>query len=131
MPELPWIFEECSPEDVCDPTGQPWAHAVRGRKPQRPVVMGYGHTPNAADADARTKATQYDAREMLGERGEVKTKCQNDFGIPVIEAQSCHEPIIIEYIPDDTMIAFMEYRYRGYGWPIMELADSSIVKMSV
>ena len=70
--QLPWVFEECENEGpIRDLAGLPWAHAVRGRKPARPVVMGYGHTPNAADADARTKATQYDAREMLGERGEV------------------------------------------------------------
>ena len=70
----PWNFEPCENEGpICDPAGLPWAHAVRGRKPQRPAVMGYGHTPNAADADARTKATQYDAREMLGERGELVT----------------------------------------------------------
>ncbi len=69
--QYPWNFEPCSPEDECDPTGKPWAHAVRGRKPARPVVMGYGPTPTAADADARTKATQQDAREVLGQRGEV------------------------------------------------------------
>ena len=74
--QYPWAFEPCSPEDVCDPTGTPWAHAVRGRKPQRPVVMGYGNTPNAADADARTKASQQDAREVLGARGEVVTPQQ-------------------------------------------------------
>jgi hypothetical protein len=72
MTPLPWIFEPCSPEDVTDPAGQPWQHAVRGRKPAGRVVTGYGHTPPAADADARTKATQYAAREVIGERGEVK-----------------------------------------------------------
>ena len=70
--QLPWNFEPCENEGpICDPKGTPWAHAVRGRKLQRPVVTGYGHTPKAADADARTKASQNDAREVLGERGEV------------------------------------------------------------
>ncbi len=69
MPD--WLFEECSPENVCDPQGTPWQHAVRGRKPAGLLVTGYGHTPNAADADARTKASQFDAREMLGERSET------------------------------------------------------------
>ena len=75
----PWVFEECENEGpVLDPLKQPWKHAVRGRKPQRPVVTGYGHTPNAADADARTKASQNDAREVLGERGEVVTAMLRD-----------------------------------------------------
>ena len=80
---LDWLFEPCSPEDVCDPAGLPWAHAVRGRKPARPVITGYGHTPGAADADARTKATQYDAREMLGERGEVTVTSDNLGGFAI------------------------------------------------
>ena len=71
-PTLPWIFEPCSPEDTTDPAGQPWQHAVRGRKPAGRLVTGYGHNLSDADHDARTKATQYDARELLGERGEVK-----------------------------------------------------------
>lgn len=70
---LPWIFEECSPEDECDSKGVPWQHAVRGRKPARPMVMGYGHSLDAADTEARKKAQQQDARELIGERGEVKT----------------------------------------------------------
>ncbi len=69
--QLPWRFEPCSPEDVCDPTNTPWAHAVRGRKPARPAVVGYGHSISDADFDARAKASQQDAREVLGERGEV------------------------------------------------------------
>ncbi len=71
--ELPWRFEPTDPEGIRDTAGLPWQHAVRGRKPQRPAVMGYGPTPTAADADARTKATQQDAREVLGQRGEVVT----------------------------------------------------------
>lgn len=66
------MFEPCDPEGVTDPTGQPWGHAVRGRKPARPEVRGYGHTLPDAERDARTKATQYDAREVLGERGDVR-----------------------------------------------------------
>ena len=69
----PWVFEPCSTEDVCDLAGQPWAHAVRGRKPQRPAVVGYGHHPDDAERDATHKAHQQDAREVLGERGEVVT----------------------------------------------------------
>lgn len=68
-----WLFEPCSPEDARDPKGTPWAHAVRGRKPQRPTVLGYGHSEIDADTDARRKAQQQDAREVLGERGEVVT----------------------------------------------------------
>ena len=71
--QYPWRFEPCSPEDACDPAGLPWAHAVRGRKPQRPAVIGYGHHPDDAERDATHKAHQQDAREMLGERGEVIT----------------------------------------------------------
>jgi hypothetical protein len=70
-PPPPWVFEPCSPEDATDPAGQPWQHAVRGRKPAGRLVTGYGHTPPAADADAREKAQQYDAREVLGQRGEI------------------------------------------------------------
>lgn len=71
---LPWIFEPCENEGpVCDDKGTPWAHAVRGRKPQRAVVVGYGHTEKVADTDARQKAQQSDAREVLGQRGEVVT----------------------------------------------------------
>ena len=73
IPQFPWQFEPCSPEGASDSTGQPWAHAVRGRKPQRPAVMGYGHTESAADFAAREKASQQDAREVLGDRGEVVT----------------------------------------------------------
>ena len=70
----PWCFEPCSPEDECDPAGQPWAHAVRGRKPQRPSVIGYGHAPDEAEDHAIREAHQQDAREVLGERGEVVTQ---------------------------------------------------------
>ena len=116
--QYPWNFEECSPEDVCDPAGLPWAHAVRGRKPARPVVMGYGNTPSAADADARTKATQYDAHEMLGERGEVVT---------AIEIMPL--PRDIDFI--DNRRYMLQQLYKMYGWSIMEPADSAIVKISV
>lgn len=68
-----WIFEPCSPEDARDPQGTPWTHAVRGQKPQRPMVTGYGHTLGAADVDARQKASQQDARTGIGQRGEVVT----------------------------------------------------------
>ena len=81
--QLPWAFEPCSPEDATDPAGTPWAHAVRGRKPQRPTIMGYGHTPSAADADARTKATQHDAREVLGQRGEVTVTSESMGGFEI------------------------------------------------
>jgi len=73
-PQLPWVFEPCENEGpICDPSGLPWQHAVRGRKPQRPMVMGYGHHPDDAERDATHKAHQQDAREVLGERGEVVT----------------------------------------------------------
>lgn len=68
--QLPWVFEPCDPEDARDTYGQPWPHAVRGRKPKRPVVMGYGHHPDDAERDAIHKAHQQDAREVLGQRGE-------------------------------------------------------------
>ncbi len=77
--EYPWIFEPTSPEDVCDPTGQPWEHACRGRKPQRPAVIGYGHTSGAAEDEARNNAQIQDAREVLGERGEVITPLSGGF----------------------------------------------------
>ncbi len=72
--QYPWRFEPTDPEDALDPVGLPWAHAVRGRKPQRPAVMGYGDTPEYAENDAVRKAHQQDAREVLGERGEVITQ---------------------------------------------------------
>ncbi len=72
--KLPWIFEQCSPEDARDPSGRPWSHAVRGQKPQRPAVIGYGHNESVADFSARQKAQQQDAKEVLGERGEVVTQ---------------------------------------------------------
>ena len=68
---LPWMFEPCDPEGARDQTGTPWAHAVRGRRPAHAAVVGYGHTEPAADVDARQKASQADAREVLGQRGEV------------------------------------------------------------
>lgn len=72
MIPLPWNFEPCENEGpIRDPKGTPWQHAVRGRKPAGRLVMGYGHTEPAAHQDARDKAHQYDARETLGERGEV------------------------------------------------------------
>lgn len=86
-PQLPWVFEPCENEGpVNDPAGQPWQHAVRGRRPLRPVVTGYGHSEGAADADARTKASQADAREVLDERGElvpVKLGVESVYGTPV------------------------------------------------
>ena len=77
--EYPWIFEPASPENVCDPAGQPWEHACRGHKPRRPVVMGYGNTPSAAEDEARNNAQIQDAREVLGERGEVITLLAGGF----------------------------------------------------
>ena len=130
----PWNFEPCSTEGALDPHNIPWQHACRGRKPQRPVVMGYGNTPQAAEDHAVREAHQQDAREVLGARREVKTKCHNDIGVATLESQACPEPIIIEYIPDDAMIAFTEYRYRGYGWWTIEpttKAISLIVNISV
>ena len=73
IPQFPWQFEACSPEGACDLSGTPWRHAVRGCKPDRPAVMGYGHHPDDAERDATHKAHQQDAREVLGERGEVLT----------------------------------------------------------
>lgn len=67
-----WLFEPTSPEGASSGEG-PWEHAVKGIRPQRPSVFGYGHTEIAADTDARRKAQQQDAREVLGERGEVVT----------------------------------------------------------
>lgn len=69
---LPWIFEPCENEGpVCAPDGTPWAHAVRGRKPARPMVIGYGQSERDADHDAHTKAQQADAREVLGQNEAV------------------------------------------------------------
>ncbi len=134
--ELPWRFEECSPEDVCDPTNTPWTHAVRGRKPARPAVVGYGHTMPDADFDARAKASQQDAREVLGERGEIVTQLRI-----TIRTIDIHKTMLTVY--DDStgealiqgqLVAADFYappRYRSYGWPVYEPADSAIVKISV
>ena len=67
----PWLYEPCDPEGATDPQGSPWPHAVRGRKPAGRVVYGYGTTEPAAYDDAVGKARRYDAREVLGERGEI------------------------------------------------------------
>lgn len=45
-----WLFEPCSPEDNLSP------HAVKGTSPHGTYVIGYGDTPELADADAREKA---------------------------------------------------------------------------
>ncbi len=114
----PWVFEPCSPEDECDPAGLPWQHAVRGRKPQRPVVMGYGHHPADAERDAVHKAHQQDAREMLGERGEV-----------VIALELMPLPFDIDLAEERQYL--LQKFCEAYGCPIMEPADSAIVKISV
>jgi len=68
----PWMFEPCSPEGATDPLEREWPHAVKGAKPGGRSVVGYGYTePQAYDA-ARDAAERYDAREVMGERGEVK-----------------------------------------------------------
>ncbi len=72
MPD--WLFEPCSPEDARDTHGAPWTHAVKGTKPKAAAVFGYGHTERDAGEDARNKAQVQDAREVLGERGEVVTQ---------------------------------------------------------
>ena len=71
MNDIPWNFEPCSPEGATDPAGNPWPHAVRGRKPAGRVVYGYGATEPTAWQDAERKAQQYDAREAVGQRGEA------------------------------------------------------------
>lgn len=113
----PWLFEPTDPEGICDPAGLPWAHAVRGRKPQRPTVMGYGHCPDDAERDATHKAHQQDAREMIGERGEVKAAA----GLAPL-------PCDVDFIGDRR---YLRKLGEQYGWPIMESADSAIVKIDV
>ena len=68
---LEWNFEPCDPEGAQDARGRYYPHAVRGRREGGRLVHGYGHTPPEADHDARDKAQQFDAHEMLGERGEA------------------------------------------------------------
>ena len=69
--KLEWIFEPCSPEGALRPTGQEWPHAVRGRKPEGRYVIGYGDTPPQAQSEAEQRAREYDAYEVIGERGEI------------------------------------------------------------
>ena len=71
MTQPTWVFEPCDPDSELSPAGYVWPHAVRGRKPAGRLVMGYGYTPPQAQSDAEQKAREYDAREVLGERGEV------------------------------------------------------------
>lgn len=68
---LPWNFEPCENEGERDDKGTLYPHAVRGRREEGRMVTGYGHTAPAADTDARRAAQQFDAHEVLGERGEV------------------------------------------------------------
>lgn len=110
-----WLFEPTDPEGARDMHGNPWQHAVRGRKPQRPAVIGYGHTEQAAEEIARRRAQEQDAREVLGERGEVVTT--------------------IEYTPMPEEIDFVDARRRMileicrmYGCVIYE--PSTIVNIS-
>ncbi len=70
---LPWVYEPCDPEDAADIHGIPWGHAVRGARPGGRRVMGYGHTEPQAQYDATRKATEFDARETIGQRGEIVT----------------------------------------------------------
>lgn len=124
MTTLPWIFEECENEGpICDPVGQPWKHAVRGRKPARPAVVGYGHTPSTADEDARRKATQQDAHEILGQRGEVVT----------MEHEEIDIRLGITFLgPDDVRPSLLRELSSSYGWHIeMEDWPSVIVRLSV
>jgi hypothetical protein len=116
--QLPWQFEACSPEDATDPAGQPWQHAVRGRKPAGRVVTGYGHTPPAADADARTKATQYDAREVLGERGEVKVPT-----MPPVKAAAL--AFFKRYGVSETMLLDAGWRVEDGAW----IAPQSLIDL--
>ena len=107
----PWAFEPCSTEDVCDHAGIPWAHAVRGRKPQRPSVIGYGHTERDAGEDARSKAHQQDAREVLGERGEAKLTWQ------ILDPDGM---VIIDHL--ERFFEPLTFRISmGKGWPIYDV----------
>lgn len=107
---LPWIFEECENEGpVKDSKGVPWQHAVRGRKPARPMVMGYGHSLDAADTDARKKAQQQDARELVGERGEVKTAV--DIAPREIDFVTERRRVIQEY---GTSVLMSSDEYRSF-----------------
>ncbi len=117
-PQYPWQFEPCDPEGKCDLSGIPWQHAVRGRKPQRPPVMGYGHHPDDAERDATHKAHQQDAREVLGERGEVVTAIKL---MPL--------PRDIDFIDDRRYL--LQKLCEIYGWPIIGPVDSAIVKIIV
>ncbi len=116
--QLPWLFEPVDPEGARDHTGKPWQHAVRGRKPQRPSVIGYGHHPDDAEQHAIREAHQQDAREVLGQRGEVVTS---------IELMTL--PRDTDFINDRRYL--LQKLCEMYGWPIMEPADSAIVNISV
>lgn len=102
-----------------DPAGLPWQHAVRGRRPLRPVVTGYGHTAPAADADARTKASQADAREVLGERGEVKASAElGGFEIPPELWEACQR------VDDEGRV--IKVTLGGWSFHRVEIATESI-----
>lgn len=81
MTNIPWNFEPCDPEGATDVYGNPWPHAVRGRKPAGRVVTGYGYTEPQAWHDADQKSKQYDAREAVGPRGEAIVGCVGTYYI--------------------------------------------------
>jgi hypothetical protein len=68
----PWRFEPCDPEGERTPLGDVWPHAVRGVKPGGRRVMGYGYSEGAAQESAEEAARYADARETIGERGEIR-----------------------------------------------------------
>jgi hypothetical protein len=58
-----WIYEPCDSEGRRDDAGLPYEHAVTGTRPGiggLARIKGYGHTPKAAGAHARERATQYE-----------------------------------------------------------------------
>lgn len=116
MTQFPWIFEPCENEGpIRDTKGVPWAHAVRGRKAARPSVIGYGHNPDDAERDAVHKAHQQDAREVLGQRGEVVTsmECTEETDIRL-------EMTILD--PIDARPSILRELCSIYGWHI-EIED--------
>ncbi len=69
QPDPRWVYEPCDPESQLDDRNMPYPHAARGVRPaargQQARVTGYGHSEDGALREAKRKALEYDAREVL------------------------------------------------------------------
>lgn len=69
QPDPRWAYEPCDPEGQLADNGVPYPHAARGVRPaargRQARVTGYGSSESGALREAKRKALEYDAREVL------------------------------------------------------------------